>query len=207
MLGKLEHYEIRGIINKWSETCLKDRQQFVLINGYNSECASIPTGVPQWFVLSPLPFLLYINDLNLATKLCKVHHFGDDTNLWHTQTLTKLKCFYLSPQKTFRLSSQLKLKLNGRRIYETSSVKYLGIEIDQHLNWQNLLFFHEHSRFTGQQGKWKAISSTPFYHFPHFHPLHRHLCIIRAITAESSPLHIASSRTRTRGLWFPRASC
>ena len=29
----------------------------------------------------------------------------------------------------------------------------------------------------------------------------------RAITAESSPLHIASSRTRTGNLWLPSASC
>ena len=36
---------------------------------------------------------------------------------------------------------------------------------------------------------------TPIYHF---HPLHRHLDISRAITAESSSLHIASDRTRTR---------
>ena len=39
----------------------------------------------------------------------------------------------------------------------------------------------------------------------HFHPLHRHLYIDRAITAESSPLHIGSSRTRTGNLWFPSA--
>ena len=37
-------------------------------------------------------------------------------------------------------------------------------------------------------------------------PLHRHLDISRAITAESSPLHIAGSRTRTGNLWFPSAS-
>ena len=43
-----------------------------------------------------------------------------------------------------------------------------------------------------------------FYY--HFHPLHRHLDISRAITAESSPLHIASSRTRTGNFWFPSAS-
>ena len=35
-------------------------------------------------------------------------------------------------------------------------------------------------------------SLTPHYHF---HPLHRHLDISWVITAESSPLHIASSRT------------
>ena len=36
----------------------------------------------------------------------------------------------------------------------------------------------------------------------HFHPLHRHLDISRKITTESSPLHIASSRTRTGNLSF-----
>ena len=65
------------------------------------------------------------------------------------------------------------------------------------------VFFHEHSRFTGQQGKGKAISLSPLYHF---HPLHRHLDISQAITANSSPLHIARSRNRTGNLWFPSAS-
>ena len=66
------------------------------------------------------------------------------------------------------------------------------------------VFFHAHSRFTGQQGKGEAIYLTPHYHF---HLLHRHLDISRAITAESSLLHIASSRTRTGNLWFPSTSC
>ena len=65
------------------------------------------------------------------------------------------------------------------------------------------VFFHERSRFTGQQGKGEGIYLTPLYHF---HPLHRHLDISRAITTESSPLHIAGSRTRTGNLWFPSAS-
>ena len=47
------------------------------------------------------------------------------------------------------------------------------------------VFFHEHSRTTGLQGKGEGISLTPHYHF---HPLHKHLDISWAITAESSPL-------------------
>ena len=39
------------------------------------------------------------------------------------------------------------------------------------LSW---FFFHEHSRFIGQQGKGKFISLTPIYDF---HPLHMHLYI------------------------------
>ena len=30
----------------------------------------------------------------------------------------------------------LKLKLNGKRLYPTKSVKYLGINIDENLNWK-----------------------------------------------------------------------
>ena len=44
----------------------------------------------------------------------------------------------------------------------------------------------------------KAISLTPLYHF---HSQQRQLVISRAITAESSPLHIASSRTRTGNIY------
>ena len=35
------------------------------------------------------------------------------------------------------LDCQLKLKLIGKKIYQISSVKYLGIKIDQHLNWHD----------------------------------------------------------------------
>ena len=65
------------------------------------------------------------------------------------------------------------------------------------------VFFHEHSRFTGQQGKAEGIYLTSLYHF---HPLHRHLNISRVITAESSPLHVAGSQTQTGNLWFPSGS-
>ena len=65
------------------------------------------------------------------------------------------------------------------------------------------VFFHNHSRITGLQGKREGISLSPHYHF---HPLHRRLDISRVITTESSPLHIASSRTRTGNPWSPSAS-
>ena len=84
---------------------------------------------------------------------------------------------------------------------------------DQKLDWFFLcfffiwVFFHEHSWITGLQrkrgGGGGGISLTPHYHF---HPLQRHLDISRAITAERSPRHIASSRTQTGNLWFLSAS-
>ena len=61
------------------------------------------------------------------------------------------------------------------------------------------VFFHDHSRITRLQGKGEGISFTPHYHF---HPLYRHLDSSQTITAESSPLHIASSWTRTGTFGF-----
>ena len=45
---------------------------------------------------------------------------------------------------------------------------------DMLLSFSIWVFFHEQSRFTGQQGKEEAISLIPLYHF---HPLPRHLDI------------------------------
>ena len=81
LLAKLNHYGICGVSNGWFKSYLSNPHQYVSINGYISGLAAINCGVPQGSVLGPLLFLLYINDLNQATKSCKVHHFADDTNL------------------------------------------------------------------------------------------------------------------------------
>ena len=61
---------------------------------------------------------------------------------------------------------------------------------------QNSFFLSEYSLTNIQdlqdsRGEGEAISLTLLYHF---HPLHRHLDISRAITGQSSRLHIATSR-------------
>ena len=43
----------------------------------------------QGSVLRPFLFQLYINNLNVAIKPCKVHHFADDTNLLIINKLLK----------------------------------------------------------------------------------------------------------------------
>ena len=49
------------------------------------------------------------------------------------------------------------------------------------------------------RGRWETTFLTPFYHF---HPLHRHLDISQAITAESSPPHIGRSLDQVEPLVF-----
>ena len=89
LLHKLEYYGIRGICNDWFKSYLSDRKQFVSINGYNSDLMPVDCGVPQGSVLGPLLFLIYINDLHKAIQYCKLHHFADDTNPFHTSNSVK----------------------------------------------------------------------------------------------------------------------
>ena len=86
---KLKHYGIRGVAYCWFESYLKDRKEYVSINGYKSKHLSISPGVVQGSVLGPLLFLIYINDLNNVTKHCKVHHFAHDINSLHINDLIK----------------------------------------------------------------------------------------------------------------------
>ena len=56
LLKKLEHYGLRGTTNRWFNSYLSDRKQFVSINGTNSTVKTMSHGVPQDSVLGPLLF-------------------------------------------------------------------------------------------------------------------------------------------------------
>ena len=110
VLAKREHYGIRGLANEWFRFYLSNRKPYVSINGHESSLASVLYRVPQGSVLGPLLFLIYINDLNQAIKVCKVHQFADDSNLLHfNKSVAKLIKLVNQDMKSLRLKIKLKI--------------------------------------------------------------------------------------------------
>ena len=78
LVMKLDHYGIRGTINRWIKDFLANRQQTVVVEGSTSEPAGVKSGVPQGSVLGPCLFLVYINDLPAKVE-SDSRLFADDT--------------------------------------------------------------------------------------------------------------------------------
>ena len=162
LLEKLDHYGIRGISNDWFRSYLSDRSHFVSINRFNSDYKTIKCGVPPDSVLGPLLFLIFINDINTAIKHSETFHFADDICLLNIKDSVKqidkvvnkelkflvqwlnANIISLNVAKTevviFRrkkkhLDCDLNLKLCGKKIKPSNYVRYLGIYLDEYLNW------------------------------------------------------------------------
>ena len=81
LLYKLERYGFRGPALRWIGSYLSDRKQFVRVGSSSSNLVVTNIGVPQGSSISPILFLLYINDLVNVSDLLKVLLFADDTTL------------------------------------------------------------------------------------------------------------------------------
>ena len=75
-----QQFGIRGLVNKFFESYLSYRFQYVHINNSRSKKAKIIYGVPQGSNLGPLLLLMYINDLPKSTSFNNTL-FADDTYL------------------------------------------------------------------------------------------------------------------------------
>ena len=165
LLCKLKHYGVRGLPHQLLSSYLSNRKQYVTINGVKSDLEYIRWGVPQGSVLGPLLFLLYINDLSNSTDMDS-WFYADDTALAASSTsfkdlevkfnkevnkvqdwlfANKLSAHYgkktqfilfIPRSKAKDKPDNFVLDMGGHIIEKTSTYKYLGIWIDEKLNWE-----------------------------------------------------------------------
>ena len=172
LLQKLEHYGIRGQILSWIKSYLKNRKQFVDLEGVKSGLKDITVGVPQGSILGPLLFLIYVNDLPASVDLLRPIMFADDTNLVikgkNLQLLRAIVESELSNLADYFRSNKLKLNvgktklicfrrkgmaidpnefnisLDDESVQIVDSTSFLGITLDCHLIWE--IHCHEISK-------------------------------------------------------------
>ena len=79
LLSKLHNFNISGSLWLWLQAYLSTRFQFVSIINCYSNLLSVESGVPQGSILSPLLFIMFMNDLPNFITDSEALLFADDT--------------------------------------------------------------------------------------------------------------------------------
>ena len=163
LLNKLNHYGIRGVALEWFRSYLTSRRQFVSYHGCTSASQTVTCGVPQGSVLGPLLFIIYTNDLPVSLEHSKSILFADDITLYHSHTdkailrqsiehdlkllndwfcsnklslnVPKTHFMVFCPKKRNDISDLETLNLGDKSINRVNTAKFLGIYIDDELEW------------------------------------------------------------------------
>ena len=161
LLLKLEALGITDNILSWLREFLTNHRQRVVVNGQFSSWLLVTSGVPQGSVLDPLLFLLYINDISSVVSNSTVKLFADDVTIYKeivcqadadllqfdlTKVVewAKLWLLCLNPDKCESIVHSNKRAppmplsyLDNKLISCKPVVRYLGVLVDHHLNWND----------------------------------------------------------------------
>ena len=136
-------------MTRWLSDFLVGRLIQVNVNNFLSNQIDPKAGVPQRSVLSPLLFLIYVNDLPTPHhKQNSLSQFADDTAQWAFSLnihIAKLAMWCakwrikLNPTKTKSIlarKTELNLHLYGKTLKIYLQVKFPGITFDPQLNFR-----------------------------------------------------------------------
>ena len=166
LLKKLSFYGVRNNNLKWFRSYLFNRKQYISTDQGNTYMETVSCGIPQGSILGPLLFLIFVNDFSQATSLDPIM-FADDTNLfcsnndisslfkivnkelvnintWFQANKLSLNAnktkyvFFHKPRKKKKIPLNLPiLKINETEIKREHALKFLGVMVDENLNWKS----------------------------------------------------------------------
>ena len=203
LIEKLQFYGIRGVANNLIKNYLSNRRQYVSIDQQSSSSLPVSYGVPQGSVLGPLFFLIYINDLPNCTTF-PPRLFADDTcvivkdkdlknleikcnnelrNVYEWMLANKLTInsaksqALLIPFKKKIKHTDFKIVLNHSDLQVLPNLKYLGIYLDENLNFKKHLESIESkiARATGILYKCKPYLSSKILRMLYYSLIYPHI--------------------------------
>ena len=150
---------------KLFQSFLSDRIHRTYCNGILSNPKLCNTGVPQGSIISPLLFILFINDLYFLNLNSNVFSYADDTTILHSSNdmedaihktnldlgkisqwfrhnwlelnYEKTKCMVFSTRQSNVIFPQGRLHMENFSLEEILSIKLLGVRVSKSLSWDD----------------------------------------------------------------------
>ena len=163
LLNKLSQLNIDRSVTDWIGSYLSEREQRVLANNNYSPFQEVTQGVPQGSVLGPLFYIIYANDISKVVKNCERALYADDTVLyvasrdfntsvvklqqdinslsrWCTTNgikanTEKTKVMVFGSANCLKGLPEFEIKIEDSPLVKVSSYKYLGVTLDEQLNY------------------------------------------------------------------------
>ena len=161
LLTKLYLLNIRGQTLELFKNYLSNRNQMTTVNDIISDAKPMTVGVPQGSILGPVLFTLYINDIAQILNHSKICLFADDTVIYYAHknievaaeaiqqdlheidrwmdsnklTINIRKTQYMIISGHHKKFESIDIRIKDSPLIRTKSYKYLGVKIDQNLNY------------------------------------------------------------------------
>ena len=164
LLLKFQYFGVHGTELRWFESYLSGRKQAVSLNGKLSKPGQVSIGIPQGGVLGPILFLLFINDITQSVNAGTCNIFADDVAIytsgktvkdaesqlqicineidrWYKNNRLKINTdktnVMIVSSRAKGINKELSVSLNDTKLKQVNSARYLGVNIDCHLTWDD----------------------------------------------------------------------